>query len=37
MPCDVVVGRGGPKHSRPRPFERDLLRRGVLALLRRLR
>ena len=36
MPCDVIVGRGGSKHSRPRRLKYDLLRRRVLVSLRRL-
>ena len=36
MPCDVIVGRGGSKHSRPRRLKHNLLRRRVLVSLRRL-
>ena len=37
MPCDVIVGSGGSKHSRPRRLKHDLLRRSVLGPLRRLK
>jgi hypothetical protein len=34
---EIVIGSRGANHARPRALKRDLLRRGVLALLSRLK